>query len=211
MEHRDHLRLIRDGIPVPAGGNAAPVWADLGSGDGAFTLALVDALGGRGTVYSLDRDRGALRRQEQAVRARFPDASVAYLAGDFTQPLGLPPLDGIVMANALHFVRRQEQAAVVARLRQALKPEGRLILVEYDADRGNHWVPYPLSYPSWEALSRSAGFATTRLLATYPSRFLGRIYSALSVAGASPSASPASGASSAASEAIPKRAATSGA
>jgi ubiquinone/menaquinone biosynthesis C-methylase UbiE len=185
MEHRDHLRLIRDGIPMPTAVGTGPVWADLGSGGGAFTLALVDALGGRGTVYSVDRDRGALRRQAQAMRSWFPDADVVYTAGDFTQPLHLPPLDGIVMANALHFVRRQEQIAVTTRLRQALKPDGRLILVEYDTDHGNHWVPYPLAFPSWEALARGAGFAVTRLLATYPSRFLGRIYSALSTVAAS--------------------------
>jgi SAM-dependent methyltransferase len=181
MEHRDHLQLIRDDVPVPGAeaGQMVPVWADLGAGAGAFTLALVDALGGRGQVYSVDRDRGALRRQEQAMRAWFPDADVTYVADDFTRPLALPPLDGIVMANALHFVRAQRP--LVARLREYLKPGGRFILVEYDADRGNHWVPYPLSYPSWEVLARDTGFATTRLLATRPSRFLGRIYAALSM------------------------------
>jgi SAM-dependent methyltransferase len=181
MEHPDHLRLIRDGVPGGDGesDDSDPVWADLGSGTGAFTLALVDALGGCGTVYSVDRDRGALRRQEQTMRAWFPDAAVIYTEGDFTRPLALPPLDGIVMANALHFVR--DQRPVVALLRGYLRPGGRFILVEYDTDRGNHWVPHPLSYPSWEALAHTAGFATTRLLATYPSRFLGRIYAALSV------------------------------
>jgi SAM-dependent methyltransferase len=181
MEHRDHLLLIRDGIPQATenAGNAAPVWADLGAGAGAFTLALVDALGGRGQVYSVDRDRGALRRQEQTMRAWFPDADVTYIEEDFTRPLALPPLDGIVMANALHFVRAQRP--LVARVREYLKPDGRFILVEYDTDRGNHWVPYPLSYPSWEVLARDSGFVTTRLLATRPSRFLGRIYAALSM------------------------------
>lgn len=181
MEHPDHLRLIRDGIPDTNGesDDPDPVWADLGSGTGAFTLALVDALGGCGTVYSVDRDRSALRRQAQTMHAWFPDATVIYREGDFTRPLDLPPLDGIVMANALHFVRAQ--LPVVQRLRRDLRPGGRFILVEYDADRGNHWVPYPLSYPTWEALAVAAGYATTRLLATYPSRFLGRIYAALSM------------------------------
>ena len=181
MEHPDHLRLIRDGVPDTDGksDDPDPVWADLGSGGGAFTLALVDALGGRGTIYSVERDRGALGRQAQTMRAWFPDANVVYTQGDFTRPLDLPPLDGIVMANALHFVR--DQQPLVARLRDCLRPGGRFILVEYDTDRGNHWVPYPLAYPSWEALAHTAGFATTRLLATYPSRFLGRIYAALSI------------------------------
>jgi SAM-dependent methyltransferase len=181
MEHRDHLRLIRDGVPSAADEDSGPtpVWADLGAGAGAFTLALVDALGGRGTVYAVDRDPGALRRQAQTMRAWFPDAHVIYRAADFTRSLDLPPLDGIVMANALHFVRAQRP--LVERLRGYLRPGGRFILVEYDTDRGNHWVPYPLSFPTWEALAHAVGFPTTRLLATYPSRFLGRIYAALSM------------------------------
>ncbi len=40
MNHRDHINLIRNGIAGQ--GN---VWAELGSGDGAFTLALAELLG----------------------------------------------------------------------------------------------------------------------------------------------------------------------
>src|SRR5688572_16323172 len=97
MNHTDHVQLIEDGIS----GN---VWADLGSGRGAFTLALADLLGATGEIYSVDRDQGALREQEQAIRTRFPKVRVHYRTADFTKPLELPPLDGIVMANSLHFV-----------------------------------------------------------------------------------------------------------
>jgi hypothetical protein len=92
--------------------------------------------------------------------------------------LELPPLDGIVLANALHFHQRKDD--VVQLLRGYLKPAGRLILVEYNTERGNMWVPYPLAYNTWEVLVRRNGFAHTRLLATVPSRFLGQIYSAVS-------------------------------
>ncbi|MBO0794721.1 MAG: methyltransferase domain-containing protein, partial [Ktedonobacteraceae bacterium] len=156
------------------------IWADLGSGGGAFTLALADLLGGRGQIYSVDKDRGALRAQESAMRTSFPAAVVHYLAADFTRPLELPPLDGIVMANALHFVR--DKAPLLSRLHSYLRPGGRLLLVEYNADRGNFWVPYPFSYRNWERLADQAGFHSTRLLARRPSRFLGELYSALSLA-----------------------------
>lgn len=55
-----------------------------------------------------------------------------------------------------------------------------MILVEYDIDRGNRWVPHPLSYPTWAALARAAGFDRTRFLTAVPSRFLGAIYAAVS-------------------------------
>jgi ubiquinone/menaquinone biosynthesis C-methylase UbiE len=177
MNHQDHVQLLEGGVPAqqPDG-----VWADLGSGWGAFTLALADLLG-PGTIYSVDKDGSALREQEGEMRVRFPSTNVQYLRADFTKRLDLPPLDGIVMANALHFVRHKEPVLDI--IRSYLKPEGRLILVEYNADSGNMWVPFPLSYPTWERLAERSGFAATRLLTTVPSRFLREIYSALSVVG----------------------------
>jgi SAM-dependent methyltransferase len=175
MNHADHVALLTKGIPEPGG-----VWADLGSGGGAFTLALADLLGSSAQIYSVDQDAAALRDQERALRARFPGVSAAYRKADFTRPLGLPALDGIVMANSLHFVARQLQAEVVRQVKSGLRPGGRLILVEYNADRGNMWVPYPLSYPSWEVVARQAEFGETHLLEVVPSRFLNEIYSAAS-------------------------------
>lgn len=173
MDHADHVALIREGV-VPGR------WADLGSGAGAFTLALADLLGPGARIFSIDRDGRALRRQREAMVARFPAARVEYVQADFTRGLDLPsPLTGIVMANSLHFVRRKEPALEL--VRRALEPGGLLVLVEYDADRGNPWVPHPLSYATWERVAAAAGFANTRMLARRPSRYLGAIYSALSV------------------------------
>lgn len=176
MDHRDHLELIRDGVC------AGPVtWAEFGSGTGHFTLALADLLGPQARIYSVDIDASALRQQEARLRKRFarqPAPSVAYITGDYTQPLELPPLDGILMANVLHFQKRKE--TLLESLIRYLNPGGRLLLVEYNTDRGNHWVPYPLSYPSWQALATRAGLTGIRLLKRVPSSFLGEFYSAVS-------------------------------
>ena len=173
MKHNDHVRLLRKGVPEAGG-----VWADLGSGSGAFTLALADLLGKDGHIYSVDKDRRALKEQEQAMRNLFPRVTVQFLVADFTQRLDLPVLDGIVMANSLHYVR--DKGALLQRIHAYLKPEGRLLLVEYNVDRGNLWVPYPLSYPTWERLVQQNGFRNTQLLEKVPSRFLSEIYSAVS-------------------------------
>jgi ubiquinone/menaquinone biosynthesis C-methylase UbiE len=174
VDHNDHVFLLTKGIPERGG-----IWADLGSGAGAFTLALADLIGPQGRIYSVDKDRGSLREQERAMRARFPANSVEYINADFTRPLNLPPLDGIVMANSLHFVRQKDP--VLELVRNYLRPSGRLLLVEYSTDRGNMWVPYPLSYKTWEALARRNGFAHTQMLATVPSRYFEGMYSAMSV------------------------------
>ncbi|HZP97702.1 MAG TPA: hypothetical protein VFC31_15390 [Candidatus Limnocylindria bacterium] len=48
------------------------------------------------------------------------------------------------MANSLHFVASKRDT--LARVRALGEPHGRLILVEYDTDRGNRWMPYPISF-----------------------------------------------------------------
>jgi ubiquinone/menaquinone biosynthesis C-methylase UbiE len=174
MDHTDHVNLLRGGVATPGG-----VWADFGSGRGAFTLALAELLGPGSVIYSIDKDRDALREQERAMQARFPEATVHYLAADFTRPLELPPLDGEVMANALHFHRHKDE--IVRQMRRYLKPGGRLILIEYNSEHGNLAVPHPLTYAAWETLARRAGFAETRLCMVRPSRFMGEIYSAVSL------------------------------
>lgn len=173
MDHNDHVNLLREGVPAQGG-----IWADFGSGGGAFTLALADLIGADGEIYSVDRDASALSQQKREMTARFPQVTVHYRHHDFTRPLELPPLDGIIMANSLHFHR--EKSGILQRMPGYLKPGGHFVLIEYNTDAGNQWVPYPLSYTTWENVAPKHGFAATRLLFNRPSRFLDGIYSALS-------------------------------
>jgi ubiquinone/menaquinone biosynthesis C-methylase UbiE len=164
LKHADLVALIKDGV-----GQRGGRWADLGAGEGAFTLALADLLGPDAHITAVDKDARALR----AI-----DGGVETLVADFTRPLDLHDLDGVVMANSLHFVR--DKQPVLEAVRRMLRPGGRLIIVEYGADRGNPWVPYPFPYPRWETMAAQAGFRNTRLLSTIPSRWLGSMYSAVS-------------------------------
>ena len=176
MNHSDHVRLLAAGVPQDAGG----AWADFGAGSGAFTRALADLIGPHGTIHAIDRDAGALLELRASLVSSVPAAEVRTHVADFTRRLELSDLDGIVMANSLHFVA--DKVPVLALVRSYLRPRGRLLLVEYESDRGNPWVPYPMSLRTWQTLATEAGFSDTRGLAAVPSRFLGRIYSALSLA-----------------------------
>lgn len=173
MDHRDHVALLRRGVARPGG-----VWADLGAGRGAFTLALAELLGPGGVIYGVDRDGRALREAGRALAQDHPAVIFHPVEADFRDPLDLPALDGVVMSNSLHFVR--DKVPVVEAVRALLQPAGVLLLVEYNVDRGNRWVPHPLSFPTWQRLASAAGFTQTSLLATRPSRFLGEIYAARS-------------------------------
>lgn len=174
MDHSDHVNLLRDGIPDKGG-----VWADLGSGAGAFTLALADLLGPTATIYSVDKDARRLKSQQGTMESWFSDNTVHYLNEDISKQLDMPPLDGLVMANSLHFFKNKEP--VLALVYSYLKPLGRLIMVEYDVDKGNRWVPYPFSYDEWSRIAARNGFIETKLLLRRRSRFLNAIYAAVSI------------------------------
>jgi SAM-dependent methyltransferase len=175
MDHSDHLKLLTKGIPKPGG-----VWGEFGSGRGAFTLALAELIGPTGTIHSVDKNGGVLDEQAHAVQRRFANQAprMHYLTADYTQRLDLPALDGVLMANALHFQRKK--GAVLRLILNYLRPGGSFILVEYNIDRGNPWVPHPISLKSWEVLAKECGYENTRILAGRPSRFLVEIYSAIS-------------------------------
>jgi ubiquinone/menaquinone biosynthesis C-methylase UbiE len=157
------------------------VWADLGAGTGAFTLALRELVGPEAEIHAVDKDAASLQTLQRAYARRFGAAEGLHLLrADLSGELGLPPLDGVLMANSLHFF--QDKKPVLERVRRLLKPEGVLLLVEYNVDRGNPWVPFPLSFETFAELAPKAGFRTPRLMATHPSSFLKEFYSAASFA-----------------------------
>lgn len=163
MTNAELVSLIEGGV-----GERGGRWADLGAGEGAFTLALADLLGPSAHIVAVDKDARALRAIGHGIETR---------TADFTKPLDLHDLDGVVMANSLHFVRDKEP--VLDRVHAMLRPGGRLIIVEYGADSGNPWVPYPFTFSRWETMAARAGFQNTTLLKTVPSRWLGSMYSAI--------------------------------
>jgi ubiquinone/menaquinone biosynthesis C-methylase UbiE len=173
VNHGDHVSLIRAGVE-----GAGPRWLELGAGEGAFTLALADVLGPGARILAVDRDRRALDQMRSRVAGRFPLAEVDAIVADFTRGLPDGPFDGVLAANSLHFVARPDD--VLADIQAALTPNGRFVLVEYDADHGNPWVPHPISFDRWRREAPSHGFAEPRLIHRVPSRFLNAIYGSVS-------------------------------
>jgi SAM-dependent methyltransferase len=172
MDHNDHVDLLKPANLLPGG-----VWADFGAGGGAFTLALRELTGATANIFAIDKDRARLDGLERDYRIRFGDSNNLHIIpGDFTRRLDLPVLDGAVMANSLHYFKDKEKT--LRHLRSFLKPDGLLLLIEYNVDSGNPWVPYPLTFETWRGLALRAGFKEPRLLAKRPSSFLREFYSA---------------------------------
>jgi trans-aconitate methyltransferase len=168
VEHREMVALLQGAAPEPGG-----VWADLGAGTGNFTWALAELLGPAATIYALDRDARAVAAQQARLLTEPPVAPVVPRQADVLRPLALPPLDGLLAANLLHFIA--DQAGLLRRLRAQLRPAGRLLIVEYEQALPIPWVPHPLPFARLAALAPAAGFALPIQVGTRRSPSSGRI------------------------------------
>lgn len=172
MDHHDHVQLLK-----PANLEKGGSWADLGAGSGAFTFALRELIGPTTEIHAVDKDKSSLKQLEHEYQVRFGSTdNLKVQVGDFSRS-SLPPLDGILAANSLHYFK--DRVKVLQHIKSFLKLNGKLIIIEYNVDSGNPWVPYPFSFKTFGQLATQAGFTEPRLLATHPSRFLREFYSAL--------------------------------
>jgi ubiquinone/menaquinone biosynthesis C-methylase UbiE len=168
VDHAEMVALIRNGVPDPGG-----TWADLGAGTGNFTWALRDLLGPDATIYAVDRDARAIAAQRARAAQAPPGAAVSPLQADFIHPLRLPPLDGVLMANALHFVR--DQTALLTQIVGYLRRGGRLLVVEYEAHNTLRWVPFPVPFSHLKALTAASGLHAPTLVGTRRSPSTGMV------------------------------------
>ncbi|MEM7372619.1 MAG: class I SAM-dependent methyltransferase [Bacteroidota bacterium] len=162
MTHQEAVALIEHAEIRPG-----ESWADLGAGQGRFSFAMADLLGENGVVYAVDRDGKAL--QNISAQHQKSWAEIRLIEQDFTQALQFKGLDGVLMANALHYVR--DQAAFLARLKPQTGKQRRIILIEYDTDQGNPWVPYPVSFSKFGMLAKQAGLTAPQKIGSQQSRY----------------------------------------
>lgn len=108
--------------------DAGATVADVGAADGFLTRPLAKAVGPNGRVFAVDIDDAALNR----LRKRLEEdrlQNVTVIKGAVDDPrLPERALDAAVIVNSYHEME-QHQAMLLA-LRRALKPDGRLVIVE---------------------------------------------------------------------------------
>ena len=172
MELSTAIALIEKGAPK---NNEKEVWADLGAGNGLFTTALATLLPKGSTLLAIDKDAKSLSTIEISIN----DIILEKIQLDFNREiLDLEQLNGILMANSLHFVN--DKKSFLLGIKKKLKAYGRIILVEYERDKANPWVPYPINYVSLQKLSEDCGFGSIHKIGEAPSRYQqGTMYSAL--------------------------------
>jgi hypothetical protein len=152
---------------------------DLGAGKGLFTNALASRLPPHSTVYAIDKDPTVMRNLALGNTA----ITLKKLQKDFVSyDLDAIVANGVLMANALHYV--SNKIVFLRQLKKHFVDGSRLIIVEYDTDRANAWVPYPIRYASLQPLLEQSGFHAVEKMDETPSLFNNNlIYSAVAVYG----------------------------
>jgi SAM-dependent methyltransferase len=179
---------------MPAPTKRPTHWADLGCGSGTFTLALAELLAPGSTIEAIDL-RPGIAAQTTAGGVTIRPRTADFTTLTFTAPARTPrppapapipdrfwpghgPLefDGILMANALHYVPDQREFLTNLKTNTFL-------LIEYDIDLPvARWVPYPLSFNSAKRLLQSTHWPNVQKLGTHPSAFgKSELYAALAL------------------------------
>jgi ubiquinone/menaquinone biosynthesis C-methylase UbiE len=166
------IRLIVNGVGKP---DVNQVWWDLGAGTGVFTQALSAILGNGNHVNAIDKDGASLVK----IKAPENGATISKIEADFLRHSFTPrSADGILMANALHFVI--DKQSFLMKLVEFLRITGRLIIIEYDTTKSNPWVPYPISFSHLQHLISQTGYSSILKLEEHPSLYnRANLYSAL--------------------------------
>jgi len=105
--------------------------ADVGAGAGYFTFKMGRAGGPAGKVYAVDiRESDLDTIRERKARERL--AQIEVVVGETDDPRLPEGLDGILVFNAYHEFR--EYDAMLAAMFRALRPGGRLVVIDRAAD-----------------------------------------------------------------------------
>ncbi|MEO7990928.1 MAG: methyltransferase domain-containing protein [Chryseolinea sp.] len=146
MEIKEAIHLIELALPEKV---QHAQWADLGCGSGTFTIALSHLLGKESKIYAVDK-------QSQSIHSS-TDVEIEFIKADFSNDsLPISNLEGILMANALHYIK--DKSAFIEKIKSYLKETGQLIIVEYDTEHANQWVPYPIPFHQLKSLFAEHGF-----------------------------------------------------
>ncbi len=154
------LAVIKAGMTV----------ADIGAGEGYYTVRLAGRVGAKGRVLAQDIDPGAIQRLGQRVeRERLDNVSIKTGAPDDPR-LPANSFDRVFLVHMYHEVT--EPYAFLWRLRPALRQGGQVIVVDVDRPTDRHGIPPSLLFCEFQAVGfRLAEFVRRPELNGYYARF----------------------------------------
>lgn len=150
------------------------IWADLGCGSGLFTNALASLLADESTIYAADKNLSSFHKDSSLKSILIKPVELNFEK----TPLPFNNLDGIIMANSLHYVK--DKKSFLEKIKMHLNENGCFLIVEYDMETANHWVPYPINFLSLKKLFHDVGFSIVEKISEMSSAFnRGNLYSVI--------------------------------
>jgi ubiquinone/menaquinone biosynthesis C-methylase UbiE len=116
---------------------AGQVVADVGAGSGYYTVRLAKQVGPIGRVFATDIQPEMLSLLKKRLSRERLENVELVLSTDVDPRLPEGQLDLILMVDVYHELARPQE--VLRKLRAALKPDGRLVLIEFRKESA--WVP----------------------------------------------------------------------
>ena len=123
--------------------------ADLGSGSGYFTRRFADAVTETGMVYAIDIEPEMLAFVKESMARRNRPHRTEYILADADDPkLPSQSVDLIFLCNTFHHL--EDRQAYFAKLTSALKPGGRIAIIDFYHDERSG----PIGFPRRHLVSR---------------------------------------------------------
>lgn len=145
-DERGEAQAVMDLAAIASGMTVA----DIGAGEGYYTVRLATRVGDDGRVLAQDIDREALERLGRRVeRERLENISIKLGEPDDPQ-LPDDSFDRIFLVHMYHEVT--EPYAFLWRLWPALNEGGQIIVVDVDRPTGRHGIPPKLLFCEFEAV-----------------------------------------------------------
>lgn len=162
----------REAITVMDKANITPgmTVADIGAGEGYYTVRLAARVGNAGRVLAQDIDEDALRRLGNRVERERLD-NVSIVVGNEDDPhLPANSFDRIFMVHMYHEIT--EPYAFLWRMRPALREGGQVIVVDVDRPADQHGINPQLLFCEFERVGfRLAEFDLKPEIAGYYAQF----------------------------------------
>jgi len=174
LERPEHVaEEMPDAMVAIMGLEDGDVVADIGAGSGFFTRRMARLVAPTGTVYAVDIQPEMLEILQGYVEEEGITGVVPVL-GEFDDPkLPEGEIDWILLVDVYHEFGNHE--AMLTKMREALKPDGRVALLEYrvedgtgDHIKGDHRMSVRQVLSEW----RPAGFELVELHEFLPSQHL---------------------------------------
>ncbi len=126
--------------------------ADVGAGRGYFTFRLAERVGASGKVFAVDIDEGDLRRLGNQAKERGLAQVLTVPSAPDDPRLEAASVDAILVVNAYHEMRDYD--AMLRGMLRALRPGGRLAIIDEDSEPGKPRSSYHSSHEIPETLVR---------------------------------------------------------